>query len=88
MLSRNKVMRESLLDSLEDVVNTMEEFFSGTGYTYRFLEAVIPFIGLDYEKKLKNKLQKIRKPAYSHGIDKGLETLQIYNRLKKLMSKA
>jgi tricorn protease interacting factor F2/3 len=88
MLSRNKVMRESLLDSLEDVVNTMEEFFSGTGYTYRFLEAVIPFIGLDYEKKLKNKLQKIRKPAYSHGIDKGLETLQIYSRLKKLMSKA
>jgi len=88
MSSRNKAMRESLLDSLEEITDTMEEFFSGTGYTYRFLEFVIPFIGLDYERKLKTKLQKIRKPSYSHGIDKGLETLQVYSRLKKIMTKA
>ncbi len=88
MSARNKVMRENLLNSLENITEIMEKFFSGTGYTYRFLEAVIPFIGLDYEKKLKATLNKIKKPSYSRGIDKGLEILQVYSRLKKIMMKA
>ena len=77
----NPEQRSRLFLETEDAVKRVEEIFEGTSYTGMMLEALIPFVGIGREHNMQKLMEKIRRPSYSKGIDKGLELLEIYARL-------
>ncbi|MCL5783271.1 MAG: M1 family metallopeptidase [Candidatus Thermoplasmatota archaeon] len=79
--SFNPEQRSRLFLETEDAVNRVEEIFEGTSYTGMMLETLIPLVGIGREHNMRELMEKIRRPSYSKGIDKGLELLEIYARL-------
>jgi tricorn protease interacting factor F2/3 len=79
--SMNPDQRTLMYTHMTDAVRTVEKYFRGTGYTGMMLEAIIPFLGLGREDEIKKYLETIREDAFSKGIDKGEEILEIYSRL-------
>jgi len=73
--------RDFFFSNIDRIVALMEHAFEGTGYTSRILENAIPYIGLSKYDEVKKKAEQIRKPSYSVGINKGLETLEIVRKL-------
>ena len=79
--SMNPDQRTLMYTHMTEAVRTVEKYFQGTGYTGMMLEAIIPFLGLGREDEIKKYLETIREDAFSKGIDKGEEILEIYSRL-------
>ncbi|MEM0155331.1 MAG: M1 family metallopeptidase [Thermoplasmataceae archaeon] len=77
----NPANRKFMLEHLPNAVDEMKKIFSGTMYTSRMVEGVTPLIGVEYEKEVKNLLEKIRSPEIETGIKKGTEYLQAYTSL-------
>lgn len=70
--------RPYLFKNIDKILETMDNFFAGTGMTSRFLEVMIPSIGLYNETGINNYVSKTNKAAWNSGIKKGLEYLNIY----------
>ncbi len=73
--------RKFVVERFEEIIDTLDRFFQGTGYTSRFLEGMIPLAGLYDETAIKNFLSKSEDPSWQTGIKKGLEYLNVYQRL-------
>lgn len=79
--SLNFSNRSYIADNMERFINAIDRFFAGTGYTSRFLETMIPYVGLSQEKKVNEFVGKHRRDDWDMGIKKGLEYLNIYKKL-------
>ncbi|MGP6206626.1 M1 family metallopeptidase [Cuniculiplasma sp. SKW3] len=73
--------RPYIADNMERFINAIDRFFAGTGYTSRFLETMIPYVGLSQEKKVDEFVGKHKRDDWGMGIKKGLEYLNIYKKL-------
>ncbi len=81
--ARSENGRKFVADRFETIINTIERFFSGTGYTSRTLEIVIPLVGLDFPEPVEKFSGKKHDKAWELGIKKGMEYLEIYRNLNK-----
>ena len=63
--------RKFVADRFETIINTIERFFPGTGYTSRTLEIVIPLVGLDFPEPVEKFSGKKHDKAWELGIKKG-----------------
>ena len=73
--------RSFTLDRLEQIVNSLDEIFVGTGYTSSYLEGAIPLIGIRDRPGLDSVLPKITRSTTERGIKKGMELLTIYRKM-------
>ncbi|OWP54778.1 MAG: hypothetical protein B2I18_06045 [Cuniculiplasma sp. C_DKE] len=73
--------RQFIVDNMEEIVSTLDRFFEGTGYTSRFLESMIPYLGLQDEKSVKEYISGKNEPSWEKGVRKGLEYLNIYKKV-------
>jgi len=73
--------RDFALEKLEQVVNSLEDIFVGTGYTSSYLEGAIPLIGLKNKEGLDAVIPKIKRSTTEKGIKKGTELLGIYSKM-------
>ncbi|MHB1812595.1 MAG: M1 family metallopeptidase [Thermoplasmataceae archaeon] len=73
--------RSFTLDRLEQIVNSLDEIFVGTGYTSSYLEGAIPLIGIMDRPGLDAVLPKITRSTTERGIKKGMELLTIYRKM-------
>ena len=73
--------RSFTLDRLEQIVNSLDEIFVGTGYTSSYLEGAIPLIGIMDRPGLDTVLPKITRSTTERGIKKGMELLTIYRKM-------
>ncbi len=76
--------RQFLIANLDEMVSTLDRFFEGTGYTSRFLETIIPYLGLQDEKAVKEYIADKNDPAWEKGVRKGLEYLNIYKKVNSV----
>jgi tricorn protease interacting factor F2/3 len=76
--STEKVNRKFILDNFDEIIQTLDKFFEGTGYTSRFLETLIPYLGLEDEKTIREFIAKSKESAWNSGVRKGLEYLNIF----------
>ena len=84
--ARSSTGRKFIADRFEKIIDTIERFFSGTGYTSRSLEMMIPFVGLDYREPIEKFASGEHNKSWELGIKKGMEYLQIYTNLNKRVS--
>ncbi|MHB1439504.1 MAG: M1 family metallopeptidase [Cuniculiplasma sp.] len=70
--------REYILEKIDEINDTLDKFFEGTGYTSRFQEFMIPYLGLHDEKRIREYIARTEKPSWITGTRKGLEYLNIY----------
>ncbi len=73
--------RPYIADNMERFITAIDKFFAGTGYTSRFLETMIPYVGLSEEKKVDAFIGKHKRSDWDNGIKKGLEYLNIYKKV-------
>lgn len=70
--------RPYILKNIDKILETMDNFFAGTGMTSRFLEVMIPYLGLYNETAINKYISRTNKASWDKGIKKGLEYLNIY----------
>jgi hypothetical protein len=80
---RNPESRAYMFDQFEDMVNYLRKVFEGSGYASNGVQISVPLLGLGRVDQMKAKLKKIEGPDITRGISKGLETLEIYEKLRK-----
>ncbi len=83
--SINPAAREYIYKELENIINSVQKVFEGSGYSSRLVESLIPYIGLEHKDEIAEKMKKLEFPEISRGIKKGLEYLEIYtNAISKM----
>jgi tricorn protease interacting factor F2/3 len=75
--------RAYIAENMEKLITAIDRFFAGTGYTSRFLEMMIPYVGLSDEKEVTEFISKHSRDDWDKGVKKGLEYLNIYRELNK-----
>ncbi len=78
----NRETKRFLLGMFVSLVKTVREFFEGTYHATYFVQNAIPKLGLDNIEPMKKLLEQVDTPDVSRGIANGLETLEIYQRLR------
>ncbi len=82
-LMRNPESRAYMFDQFEDIVSYLRKVFEGSGYASNGVQISVPLLGLGRVDQMKAKLKKVEGPDITRGISKGLETLEIYEKLRK-----
>lgn len=82
-LVRNPDSRGFVFNIFSEMIQTVRKFFQGSGYASTAVEMSVPLIGLGRVNEMKQKLQEISGPDISRGIMKGLEQLEVYEKLRK-----
>ena len=81
-LVRNPDARKYVLDNFEESVATLQKYFSGSNYPSAFVTLAIGRLGLENKEMIERKLAKLSSPDLDFGIKKGLEYLEIYQKLR------
>ncbi|MCL4314505.1 MAG: M1 family metallopeptidase [Candidatus Thermoplasmatota archaeon] len=82
-LVRNPDSRSFVFAIFSEMIQTVRKFFQGSGYASTAVEMTVPLIGLGRMEEMKAKLNEMKSPDISRGIMKGLEQLEIYEKLRK-----
>ena len=78
LAAANPGAREYIYSNLENIIESIQAVFAGSGYSSRVIETVVPFIGLNHPEEIQEKLDRINIREISRGIKKGMEYLNIY----------
>ncbi len=73
--------RDLAFRALPEIVKRMSDVFVGTGTPSRLVYQLTQYIGLGRLRETKSLLEKIRTPLIDQGISKGLESLEINEKL-------
>ncbi len=82
-LCMNRHAREFMLNNLEEAVSILRRFFEGSPYAGELFTAGAGIIGLDHEEEIRRVINKVNGPDIENGVKKGLEYLDVYQRLRK-----
>jgi tricorn protease interacting factor F2/3 len=82
-MSANPANRAKVFEEIPRAMEIMEKNFRGTAYPGMMAEMIIPVVGLGREAEMKKLAKSIKKPSNQNGVNKGIETLDIYSRLVK-----
>ncbi len=80
-MAANPANRAKVFEEIPKAMDIMEKNFRGTAYPGMMAEMIIPVVGLGRENDMKKLAESIKKPSNQNGVNKGLETLDIYSRL-------
>lgn len=80
--------RELAFRRLPEIVKRMSDVFVGTGTPSRLVYQLTQYVGLGRSKEMKDLLDKIRSPLIDQGISKGLESLEINEKLLSVLDKS
>jgi tricorn protease interacting factor F2/3 len=69
--------RVLLLDNFERIIMQLRETFVGSRTPARVIEDTVPYLGLDYEKRIRETLKGLKTDDLKNGISKGLELLDV-----------
>ncbi len=69
--------RGLLLDNFERIIMQLRETFVGSRTPARVIEDTVPYLGLDYEKRIRETLKGLKTDDLKNGISKGLELLDV-----------
>ncbi|AKA48222.1 hypothetical protein IX51_02885 [uncultured archaeon] len=79
----NPAGRDFMLENYEKMADEMNRYFVGTGYTGMIIEATLPYLGLRNYSLTREIAEKVRQPETEKGVQKGLELLEVYARIRK-----
>lgn len=79
--SLNRANRKYLAENMDKIITSIDRFFAGTGYTSRFLEMLIPYVGLSEEKTVNQFISSHSREDWDKGVKKGLEYLNTYKKI-------
>jgi tricorn protease interacting factor F2/3 len=69
--------RGLVLDNFERIIMQLRETFVGSRTPARVIEDTVPYLGLDYEKRIRETLKGLKTDDLKNGISKGLELLDV-----------
>lgn len=79
----NPAGRKFILGNYGKIADEMTKYFVGTGYAGMVIESTLPYLGLfDYDAARKA-AEDVKMPESAKGVEKGLEQLEIFTRLKQ-----
>ena len=79
--SRNPETRKNIANDMDSLLALFRKYYGGTGYESRFVESVIPYVGLTDKAKIDDFVSRNKTPDINQGIEKGVEELTIYLKL-------
>ncbi len=77
--------RGLVLDNFERIIMQLRETFVGSRTPARVIEETVPYLGLDYEKRIREILKGLKTDDLKNGISKGLEILDVNLTIRKAM---
>ena len=83
--SKNPEMRKNIAKEMDSLLSLFRKYYAGTGEESRFIESIIPYVGLEDRESVDDFVSRNRTPDISHGIKRGLEELTIYQKLNEII---
>ncbi|MCL4332869.1 MAG: M1 family metallopeptidase [Candidatus Thermoplasmatota archaeon] len=80
----NKKGRKYFVGIYREQMENIRKVFASTIYPTQTIEMTAPYLGLADEKKIREVLKEIAGPDITAGINKGLEYLDVYSRIRDL----
>ena len=81
--SKNPDTRKNIAKDMDSLLALFRKYYGGTGYESRFVESVIPYVGLTDKAKIDDFVSRNKSPDINQGIEKGIEELTIYQKLNE-----
>ncbi len=81
--SRNPENRSMIANDMDSLLALFRKYYGGTGYESRFVESVIPYVGLSNKAKIEDFVKRNKSPDIDQGLEKGIEELDILQKLNE-----
>ncbi len=81
-LCMNEHARTFMLNNLEEAVNVLRKFFEASPYAGYLITVGAGIIGLDHKEEIRRIISKVNGPDIENGVKKGLEYLEIYQKMR------
>ncbi len=83
--SKNPEMRKNIAKEMDSLLSLFRKYYAGTGEESRFIESIIPYVGLEDRASVDDFVSRNRTPDINYGIERGLEELTIYQKLNEII---